>query len=65
MELRFYRQAHSPLLGPPGLALVNLLESQGFTPGGVLDEGLVVVHNVLRMAWFTVCATRWYKPGNS
>ncbi len=52
-----------PLLGPSGLDLVNLLESQGFTPVGVLDEGLVAVHNVLRMAWFAACATRWFKPG--
>lgn len=52
-----------PYLGPPGLDLVSLFESQGLNLLVEQDQSLVALHWLLRVAWLSACTTRWFTPG--
>ena len=52
-----------PLWGPTALDLVCLLDSLGVDPRAFLDEGVVRLFYLLRIAWLTQCARRWFPAG--
>jgi thiamine kinase-like enzyme len=52
-----------PKRGPADLDLAILLESSGLDPHRYVDTGVVSLMVLLRIAWFTECATRWFTRG--
>ena len=52
-----------PKRGPADLDLAILLESSGLDPHRYVDPGFVSLMVLLRIAWLTECATRWFTPG--
>ncbi|MBM4456413.1 MAG: aminoglycoside phosphotransferase family protein [Chloroflexi bacterium] len=52
-----------PLWGPTALDLVCLLDSLALDPRAFLDEGVVRLFYLLRIAWLTQCARRWFPAG--
>ena len=52
-----------PKRGPADLDLAILLESSGLDPRRYVDTGFVSLMVLLRIAWLTECATRWFTPG--
>ncbi len=50
-------------LGPPELDLAILLESLGHNPLDYVGDGIVCVMYLLRIHWFSQCATRWFPAG--
>ncbi len=52
-----------PLLGPRELDLAVLLESMGIDPLRFIEKGVVWLMHLLRIAWFTDAAVRWFPEG--
>ncbi len=52
-----------PFRGPADLDLATWLESFGLDPLRHLAEGVVWTLYLLRLAWFTECAVRWFPEG--
>ena len=52
-----------PIRGPVALDVVALLDSARCDPGRYVAAGIVQLFYLLRMAWFTQCALRWFPPG--
>ena len=52
-----------PILGPKELDLAILLDSLDRDALRFVDRGVIWIMYLLRIAWFTECAVRWFPEG--
>lgn len=53
-----------PIIGPRALDLVTLLQSLGHSARTHVDPGILQLHDLLQVEWFSACAAQWFPAGS-